>query len=477
MRISGKFTMGAVAAAMLAAACTTGAAGDESVDGVDVEDVISQNQALVGGASWSEVAVGAAVFLHGFPSTKDNGRSCATCHVPGEHFQLSPEHVEARWAALQAKRKKNKNADDPLFRKIDADDPNAATLTYNNLRAGLVRVGMDLPVNVDLVDGNGGAVLPDRKVDLWRSVPTVENVGLVRPASDAAVFQSPLPASDPSVVYATPGVPTPVGKNLEPGFQLDGRVSNLNDQAFGALQGHSEVAANDRPHEKFLTAVASFQKNVFSSFRVAAFAAALEDDPNAAFPEPELDESETRGKGIFQTSCAICHGGASQTQRVGLLPSNYHNIQISKPVPPNAAGALPPPVPLATHWFRTYATDAAGNLVLDANGNKVCIKRAAPNQAQCDDRESTDPGRYLVNGRLTWFNTFDTPQLRGIKNTAPYFHDNSSKTLEDVLVQYDVFFAALPPVQPNGQPNPSKKPIPGPGTQGRADLLAYLNTL
>jgi hypothetical protein len=34
----------------------------------------------------------------------------------------------------------------------------------------------------------------------------------------------------------------------------------------------------------------------------------------------------------------------------------------------------------------------------------------------------------------------DTPQLRGISRTAPYFHNNSAATLEQVLDHYDAFF-------------------------------------
>jgi hypothetical protein len=33
------------------------------------------------------------------------------------------------------------------------------------------------------------------------------------------------------------------------------------------------------------------------------------------------------------------------------------------------------------------------------------------------------------------------PNLRGISRTAPYFINNSAKTLEDVLQQYRAFFA------------------------------------
>jgi cytochrome c peroxidase len=37
-------------------------------------------------------------------------------------------------------------------------------------------------------------------------------------------------------------------------------------------------------------------------------------------------------------------------------------------------------------------------------------------------------------------NAFKIPALRGIEQTAPYFHDNSAKTLEDVAKHYARFF-------------------------------------
>src|SRR2546425_767778 len=51
-----------------------------------------------------------------------NGRACADCHMPSENFQLSPAAAEAWFDVLLAKRAHNKNADDPLFRPVDADD-------------------------------------------------------------------------------------------------------------------------------------------------------------------------------------------------------------------------------------------------------------------------------------------------------------------------------------------------------------------
>ena len=61
---------------------------------------------------------------------------------------------------------------------------------------------------------------------------------------------------------------------------------------------------------------------------------------------------------------------------------------------------------------------------------------------------SPDPGRALITGSvdnstLQNVNAFKISPLRGVRHTAPYFHDNSAATLEDVVAHYANFFAAV----------------------------------
>jgi cytochrome c peroxidase len=58
---------------------------------------------------------------------------------------------------------------------------------------------------------------------------------------------------------------------------------------------------------------------------------------------------------------------------------------------------------------------------------------------------SPDPGRALVTGvvddpTLEHVKAFKISPLRGIRHTAPYFHDNSARTLADVAAHYTRFF-------------------------------------
>jgi hypothetical protein len=93
---------------------------------------------------------------------------------------------------------------------------------------------------------------------------------------------------------------------------------------------------------------------------------------------------------------------------------------------------------------------------------------------------TTDPGRALITGDPADFEALDVPQLRGVARTAPYFHDNSRETLEQVVDEYSRFVLPLlapllnlsiqPPEQPGGRPE-SLTP------QQKQDLLAFLRRL
>ena len=121
-----------------------------------------------------------------------NGRSCADCHMPSDGFQLSPASARARYEALQAKLEHNKNADDPLFRPVDADDfrinGNDAIDFSNVVENGLVRVTMPLPLNVKLIDPATGQPSEETSVDLWRAVMPVLNVAITGPDSTLPIW-------------------------------------------------------------------------------------------------------------------------------------------------------------------------------------------------------------------------------------------------------------------------------------------------
>ncbi|HKU37636.1 MAG TPA: hypothetical protein VJR89_05800 [Polyangiales bacterium] len=108
----------------------------------------------------------------------------------------------------------------------------------------------------------------------------------------------------------------------------------------------------------------------------------------------------------------------------------------------------------------------------DASGAPIVGPNLIPQQF------TTDPGRAAVTGDPADFEAFDIPQLRGIANTAPYFHDNMRETLQEVVDDYSKF---LLPFLPLGLPvHPPEREGGRPealSPQEKADLLAYLSRL
>jgi len=382
-----------------------------------------------------------------------NGRSCADCHMPDDRFQLSPARVEARFQALQARRERNPNADDPLFRPIDADDfrvNGADAHDFNTLRQNaLIRITFPLPPNIRLIDPETGLASNEASVDVWRMVPSVNNVAITGPGTVN---------------------PWPRGPNIFGGYQLDARIGTLEEQALGALINHAEISGHPPPG--LLEDLSAFQRVLFSNARVRALAEALAAGSGVLpDPDPPLDALEQTGKAVFERACAHCHGGPDQT--TATLPFRFHDIATQCPRPVDTATpprfAFAPCSPSLARHARTY---------------EITLPSGATVR-----RTSSDPGRALLTGFVggapptdDW-NKFDMPGLRGISQTAPYFHNNSAATLEDVVDHYIEFFKRVKANTAPGTPPPpvattdgvhfNRQPLP----EERAALLAYLRKL
>ncbi len=95
---------------------------------------------------------------------------------------------------------------------------------------------------------------------------------------------------------------------------------------------------------------------------------------------------------------------------------------------------------------------------------------------------TTDPGRALITGSPYDFEAFDIPTLRGIGKTAPYWHNNISETLEDVVDLYsDHLLSKWPALSLPGEKEPDLDGdigIPEALTADqKSDLVAFLKRL
>jgi cytochrome c peroxidase len=401
--------------------------------------------------------------LHGLGG---NGRACADCHMASNHFSLTPALAKARLEAVEGCRELLPWVDDPLFRPIDADDFRANGIDasdYSNLTEnGLVRVTIPLPPNVRLLDCGAAVPCPataqptaETAADVWRAVPSIRNVALTGPDG-----------RDPSWVR---------GPNPRGGYQADARIETLQAQALSALVGHAEIQGD--PGSTLLDSLASFQNAEFSSRRVAELAVAPDGDPLP--PDTELTSLERSGKAVFIRSCRQCHGGPGLSTPAVAPPQfvagatampRYHTIQVDCPRPVDTMSpprfVFPPCSPSLARNIRTYEFTRADGTTFR--------------------RSTSDPGRALLSGFETGnafasdFQRYDNTSLHGVSHTAPYFHNNSAATLDDVLDLYAEFFKQVRTINPSSfvlstiTPGANDRPFT---PEERPALLAFLRRL
>jgi YVTN family beta-propeller protein len=139
-------------------------------------------------------------------------------------------------------------------------------------------------------------------------------------------------------------------------------------------------------------------------------------------PDGSLDAQQQRGQMLFGQYCAKCHTGAFLTD----------------------SGAGNPTL------------DCKGSIVLHDIG--TCNRGPFPDQPAQDE---CDGATHVMHGACA----FDTPTLRGIFASAPYFHDGSAATLRDAVERV----IQSPNVLPPGAPTLSD--------DDKAALVAFLETL
>lgn len=309
-----------------------------------------------------------------------NGRTCSTCHSK-DTGTVSPADAQRRFQS---------NPGDPLFVHDGSDDGLGNGVT-RMLESATVLMSIPLPANVTLADDPGAT-----HVVLRRGIPTTLNS----------------PALDPVIM-------------------IDGRQPNLQAQALGAITDHAQGTATLAQ----LNLIAKFQTShlFFTSTALAAF--------SRGGPAPELPPgrtpSEKRGRRFFED--------VGPDFAAGLKPglcSHCHSGPLFNQTNEFADDFIGLPIPAGQRFLNVGVTE------FNTAGNPV--REFIFNGGTADEYHlwSSDPGRALQTGignpaldlTLSSVNAFKISPLRGIRHTAPYFHDNSAATLEDVAAHYANFF-------------------------------------
>ena len=393
-----------------------------------------------------------------FQSLGTNGRSCSTCHVPESGMAMTPNVAQRRFRETAGM--------DPLFRTVDgAVSPLADVSTLRARRQAfgllldraLIRVGIGLPEN------------ETREFDL---VAVDDPYGFAS-ATQLSLFRRILPSTNLRFLSTVmwDGRETFRDPNSSTGFATI--HFDLADQANGATQGHAQAAAplDDAQRE----AIVSFEMQLFTAqiwdWRAGYLADRGAQGGPEALPAQEfyfgINDAlggDPTGRPFDSTAMTLYDAWASQNPPVagreaaraaiarGQEIFNHKPITIAgvsglnddlgmDRIPgtcttchdaPNAGDhSVPAPLRIGTDLPQPVGGLDVSRLPVYTLRNRVTWKIET----------TTDPGRALLTGKWKDIGRFKGPILRGVAARAPYFHNGSAATLEDVIRFYDERFA------------------------------------
>jgi len=402
-----------------------------------------------------------------FANLGTNGRTCATCHVPGDGWTVVPASLQARFNATTPK------GLDPIFRTNDgSNSPNADVSTEAGRQAaysmllskGLIRVGIGIPA---------GAEFELAAVD--------DPYGFANP-SQLSLFRRPLPSTNL-------GFLSTVMWDGRETFSSQTIAFDLMDQSNGATLGHAQAAVAIDNNTQ--AAIVAFESALFTSATYdnaaglltakqaagdpASLAAqpfhlgindVLGGDPAAGAPPFSPDVFTIYQKWTDSTGKTSGQDGARGAVARGMILFNRKLINIT------GVNGLNDKLGVATiagSCSSCHDTPNAGNhslpLPIDigiADGARRTLDMPLYTLRNLETGatvQTTDPGRALITGKWADIGKFKGPTLRALSVRAPYFHNGSAASLDAVVDFYNGRFGI------------------GLTAQEHSDLVAFLRTL
>jgi hypothetical protein len=385
-----------------------------------------------------------------FQALGTNGRACFSCHRPEQGWTITPESVQKRFLESRGL--------DPIFRPNDGSTCEGADVSTVGKRLtaysllltrGLIRVGIAVPVNAEFVIDS---------VD--------EPYGCGASLTAASMYRRPLPATNLGFLSAVMWD----GRESSPTTTI---LEDLAKQADDATTGHAQASLHLTPQEA--QAIVAFETGLFTAQVRDDAAASLRADgakggpaalsrqpfftgindpvglnPTGAAFDPkvftlfdawaglgrndEIDRARlriARGQALFNTRPIVISGVA------GLNNETFSND-------------VTVPDPFTGTCTTCHDTPNAGNHSVKAplNIGLTDASRRTPdmplytlrNIATGETVQTTDPGRAMITGKWTDIGKFKGPVLRALAARAPYFHNGSAATLEDVVQFYETRF-------------------------------------
>ncbi len=404
-----------------------------------------------------------------FQSLGTNGRSCSTCHVSSDAWTVTPPDIQARFNATAGL--------DPIFRPVDgancpSDDVStvqARQAAYSQLLSkGLFRIAIPVPA------GAGFSIV---QIQDPYSCPQTTS-------TQPAMYRRPLPATNLNFLSAVmwDGRETVFG--AVPGKSIN-LTQSLTNQATDATLGHAQATAAPTAQQlseivQFEAALYTAQANDENAGNLTAQGAtggpynlsqqnfyigindSLGGDPNGQAFSPDVFSTYNKWASLNSqpNRQAVARGQALfNSFPIAITGVGGLNDALGQPVINGTCGTCHDSPNVGDHSYSVplnigttmYPAPAA----LDISGLPVYT-------VQCSSGATvqvTDPGRALISGKCADVGKVKGPILRGLAGRAPYFHNGSAATLDDVVEFYNQRFNLN---------------LTG---QQKSDLVAFLQTL
>jgi len=426
-----------------------------------------------------------------FQSLGSNGRSCGSCHQPGDGMSVSALDVELRFIETAGT--------DPIFRTVDGSncDHNIDVSTlqgrysaYSLLRTrGLIRIALAVPAGANYV------------------VTAVSNPYACSESNVISQYRRPLPATNlrflSTVMFdgreSSPLTGTTKIVNANYPASLE---SDLAHQSLDATVGHAQ-GDGTRPTAAEQQEIVNFEMALFTAQSYSFLAGPLNSSggnggpiplatlpfflsvnssvhallPNgpeqpgglatpgdnqftsnifnlfnawSALPSYDFRASVARGQAIFNSRPILITGVAGINDDVsegglvsGGIPSLTGTCGTCHDTPNIGDHSFPTPLNIGT------GDPGPSNALVNLGGldisylPRITVCQVVNGQTAQNCKTTSDLGQALIDGNFDHVGKIKGPILRGLSARAPFFHNGSAQSLLDVVHFYENRFGLV----------------------------------
>lgn len=384
-----------------------------------------------------------------FQDLGTNGRTCFSCHKPNDGWTISPPTIQAIFKATKGL--------DPLFNAVDGtNSPNADISTVAARKAassmllskGLIRVGLPIPLDAEFtlaaVDDPYGFASPSQLSLFRRPLPVTNLRFLTGVMIDARESTGPI---------------TKTLNTTDDSLYLSNLIFDLKHQADDATLGHAQ--ASQSLSDTVLGQIVDFELHTVTAQLISTEAGSLVVNGAAGGPLElstqqfyitinDVLGADKFGKpfdsSVFTLFDAWADSPSSARAQILRGQQLFNSRQFDITGVGGINDDLHIPVLRGTCSTCHDAPNVGNHSVpLPINIGTSDGSRRTPdlplytleNKITHETVQTTDPGRALITGLWKDIGKFKGPVLRGLPARAPYFHNGSAATIEDVIEFYD----------------------------------------